>query len=49
MLASATAPCYLDALCEVRDHLRNGRTAEALVLLEKTTVEVPELPPFQVV
>jgi len=39
----------LDTLCEVRDHLRNGRTAAALALLGGAIVGVPVLPPFRVV
>ena len=39
----------MDTLCEVREHLRAGRAAEALALLEETIVEVPALPPFRLV
>jgi len=38
----------MEALAEARELLRTGRAAEALALLEKTTVDVPELPPFQI-
>lgn len=37
----------MDTLCEVREHLRAGRIAEALALLEEAIVEVPDLPPFR--
>jgi len=39
----------MDTLCEVRDHLRNGRGTEALALLDETITELPELPPFRLV
>jgi hypothetical protein len=37
----------MDTLREARDHLRAGRAAEALALLEETVIEVPELPAFR--
>jgi hypothetical protein len=39
----------MNVLREARDHLRAGRAAEALALLEETVIEVPELPEFRVV
>ena len=39
----------MDTLREVRDHLRAGRGAEALAVLEETVIEVPELPAFRLV
>jgi len=39
----------MEALIEARELLRAGRAAEALALLEKTTVAVPLMPPFRVV
>jgi hypothetical protein len=39
----------MDVLREARDHLRAGRAAEALALLEETVIEVPDLPVFRVV
>lgn len=38
----------MDVLCEARDYLRDGRDAEALVLLDETMIEVPELPAFRI-
>ena len=39
----------MDVLSEARDHLRAGRAANALALLEETIIEVPELPVFRLV
>jgi hypothetical protein len=39
----------MDVLIHVRDHLRQGRIAEALALLDEKIVEVPALSPFRVV
>jgi hypothetical protein len=39
----------IDVLSEARDHLRAGRAAEALALLEEALIVVPDLPVFRLV